>query len=244
MATLTPDNVAFYRQNGYFLYKQPLFSPDKMDRLRSIFEEHLADKGDKLPDELDTPHFRDPQLLEFLLSDEAADLVEPITGPNIALFSSHFICKDPFVGRATPWHEDSAFWEGRFDAFDNIVTLWLALDRSFKENGCMSVIPGTHSGGFSQYEEVDHTTNTFGQQIKDVDDSQAVYFELEPDECSLHDSRIMHGAQPNTSPYRRCGYTMRYVPTSLRLLPGGNPKNWQMWLVRGKDLAGNIYANG
>lgn len=242
MATLTPDDVAFYRDNGYFLYHRQVFSPEKLHRLREIFEEHLAHKGSKLSDELDTPHFEDARLLEFLLSGEVADLVEPIIGPNIALWSSHFICKDPYTGRATPWHEDSAYWQGRFDRYENIVTVWLALDRSTRENGCMRVIPGTHTNGFSEYEQVDHSRHTFGSQIKAVDESRAVDFELEPGEASLHDARIVHGAAANTSPMRRCGYTMRYIPTSLELIPERN-RGWRIWLLRGTDLAGNRYEN-
>ena len=239
---LTAQDVAFYRQNGYLLYHQQLFSEEKFSRLKAIFEEHLAQKGKKLSDELDTPHFRDPRLLEFLLSDEVLDLVEPIIGPNIALWSSHFICKDPYTGRATPWHEDSAYWNGRISAYNNIVTVWLALDRSTKENGCMRVIPGSHNNGFSDYEPVDRTSNTFDSQIKHVDDSKAVDFELEPGESSLHDARIMHGATANTSPLRRCGYTMRYLSTAARVYPEKNP-GFKIWLARGKDLAGNTYTN-
>ena len=242
MGTLTPDDVAFYRDNGYFLYHRQVFSPEKLERLRRIFEEHLANRGARLSDELDTPHFEDARLLEFLLSDEVADLVEPIVGPHIALWSSHFICKDPYTGRATPWHEDSAYWQGRFDRYENIVTVWLALDRSTRENGCMRVIPGTHTNGFSEYEHVDQSTHTFGSQIREVDASKAVDFELEPGEASLHDARIVHGATANTSPMRRCGYTMRYLPTSLKLVPERN-RGWKMWLLRGEDLAGNTYEN-
>lgn len=239
---LTAEEVQYYRTNGYLLYHKPVFSPERFAQLSAIFEEHLAQKGTKLSDELDTPHFRDPRLLDFLLSDEALDLVEPIIGPNIALWSSHFICKDPFNGRATPWHEDSAFWEGRLSEYDKIVTVWLAIDRSSKENGCMRVIPGTHHNGFSEYKGADSKVNTFGSQIAEVDESKAVYFELEPDECSLHDSRLVHGAEANTSPLRRCGYTMRYFATSARVIPEKNP-GFKIWLARGKDLAGNTYEN-
>ena len=106
----------------------------------------------------------------------------------------------------------------------------------------MRVIPGTHTNGFSDYREVDMARNTFHREIVQVDDSKAVDFELEPGECSLHDARIIHGARPNTSPLRRCGYTMRYFPASLRLVPEKNP-GWRLWLVRGRDLAGNVYEN-
>ncbi|MFC3773827.1 phytanoyl-CoA dioxygenase family protein, partial [Paenibacillus sp. GCM10012303] len=207
-----------------------------------IFEEHLELKGAKLSDELDTPHFRDERLLEFLLADEVLDLVEPIIGPNIGLWSSHFISKEPVVGRATPWHEDSAYWKGRVSSFDKIVTVWLAIDRSNKENGCMRVIPGTHNNGFSEYEKVDSSKNLFRSQIKNIDDSQAVYFELERGECSLHDSRIIHGAKANTSPYRRCGYTMRYFSTETRVIPERN-ENHKVWLARGRDVAGSRFEN-
>jgi ectoine hydroxylase-related dioxygenase (phytanoyl-CoA dioxygenase family) len=243
MTTLSNEDLEFYRQHGYYMRHKPLFSDDKMSELRDIFEEHLADKGSKLSDELDTPHFRDERLLEFLLSEEALDLVQPITGPNIIMWTSHFICKDPFVGRATPWHEDSAYWKGRFDNYENIVTIWLAIDRSNKENGCMRVIPGTHVNGFSEYEEVDGNRNLFKTQIKNIDDSKSVYFELEPGECSLHDSRIVHGATPNTSPYRRCGFTMRYLPASTKVLDVKKNADWRFFLARGKDVAGNKYVN-
>ncbi|MBO1511281.1 phytanoyl-CoA dioxygenase family protein [Metabacillus bambusae] len=242
MTTLTQESVKYYQENGYWLQKKQLFSEDKMNTLRNIFEDQLEVKGSKLSDELDTPHFRDERLLDFLLSDEVLDLVEPILGPNIGLWSSHFICKDPYVGRATPWHEDSAYWKGRVDRYDKIVTVWLALDRSTKENGAMYVIPGTHVNGFSEYEEVDKSTNLFDTQIKNVDTTNAVCFELEPGECSLHDSRIIHGASENKSPYRRCGYTMRYFSTETKVDLEKN-KSHKIWLARGKDIAGNPFVN-
>lgn len=240
---ITEEQVRYYHENGYYLCKHQLFVPEKMQGLQTIFEEHLAAKGSKLSDELDTPHFRDERLLDYLLSDEVLDLVEPFIGPNIGLFSSHFICKDPYVGRATPWHEDSAYWKGRADRYDHIITVWLALDRSNRENGCMRVIPGTHMNGFSDYEAVDTANNTFSTQIKNVNESDAVYFELETGECSLHDSRIIHGAEANKSPNRRCGYTMRYFSTNIKMNSKLNNDNFHMWLARGKDLAGNHFVN-
>jgi ectoine hydroxylase-related dioxygenase (phytanoyl-CoA dioxygenase family) len=241
---LSKADVYFFRANGYFLYKQQLFSPEQLQRLESIFGEHLADKGDKLSDELDTPHFRDRRLLDFLLSDEVLDLVEPLVGPDIALWTSHFISKDPYTGRPTPWHEDSAYWEGRLSEYDHIVTVWMALGGpSNRENGCMRVIPGSHHNGFSQYRPVDETVQTFHAEVIDVDESKAVDFELERGECSLHDGRIIHGAKPNTSAIRRTGYTMRYFPASVKVMPVEQNEGWKVWLARGRDSAGNAYES-
>jgi hypothetical protein len=244
-ASLTDHDVADFRSNGYLLPRRQLFSADKLDALEGIFDEHLSDKGSKLSDELDTPHFRDPRLLDYLLSDEVLDTVEPLVGPDIALWTSHFISKDPFTGRSTPWHEDSAFWNGRLSAYDHIVTVWLALGPSNRTNGCMRVVPGSHlEGGFhDNYVPTDMSVQTFHAEIPDVDESTAVDFELERGEFSMHDGRIVHGAKPNTSPVRRTGYTMRYFPASVQVMPVEQNEGWRIWLARGKDTAGNTYEN-
>ncbi|WP_219838041.1 phytanoyl-CoA dioxygenase family protein [Paenibacillus sp. R14(2021)] len=239
---LPEADVEFYEENGYAIYRNQLFSAEKQAELTAIFEEQWELVGRRLNSELDTPHFRDERLLKFLLSDEVLDLVEPILGPNIGLWSSHFICKEPHIGKQTPWHEDSAYWNGRLSRFDKIATVWLAIDRSSQENGCMRVIPGTHKNGFSHYEAVSEDDNIFATQIKNIDATKAVYFELEPGQCSIHDSRIIHGAAANSSPNRRCGYTMRYFATDAKVFPEKNP-GFKVWLARGKDIAGNNFVN-
>lgn len=238
---LSREAIQHYREKGFYLYNKPLFPVDKQEKLALILEEHLADKGSRLSDELDTPHFRDQRLLDFLLDKKVLDMVEDILGPNIGLWSSHFICKDPKIGRRTPWHEDSAYWEGKFDRLDKILTLWLAIDDSKLENGCMGVIPGTHRNGFSEYDAVEDTRkNTFSEEIKagSFNEKDVVWFELNKGECSLHDGRIIHGANPNTSEKRRCGYTMRYFSLDMKFNPEAAP-NHLIWHARGENIADN-----
>jgi ectoine hydroxylase-related dioxygenase (phytanoyl-CoA dioxygenase family) len=169
------------------------------------------------------------------------DMVEDILGPDFGLWSSHFISKEPKKGRRTPWHEDSAYWKGKFDRLDKIVTVWLSLDGSTMENGCMGVIPGTHVNGFSDYEKVeDMSQNTFSEEIKEgsFDEKQVVWFELAKGECSLHDARIIHGARANTSERRRTGYTMRYFGLDMKFNPEAAPDH-KIYHCRGENLAGN-----
>lgn len=235
------DAVAFYRDRGYWLHHEALLAPDRFASLCGLFEQLLATKDpERRADQLDVPHFAEPRLFEYLLADEVLDLVERFLGPNIGLWSSHFICKEPGIGRATPWHEDSAYWNGRMDQLDRIVTVWLAIDPATRANGCMRVIPGSQTGGFSDYEPVDSATNTFARQVKPelIDESEAVYFELQPNECSLHDARIIHGAEANTSAQRRCGYTMRYFSLERRVIPEANASH-AVYLARGDNVAGS-----
>ena len=60
-------------------------------------EEHLAGAfGDfDRSDQLDVPHFRDPRLLDFLLSDEALALAMAALGTdNVGVCISHIIAKE------------------------------------------------------------------------------------------------------------------------------------------------------
>ena len=144
---LTAEEVSSFRRDGYLLVHRPVFGPAELDELNAIYEEHRAAAPTKRGDEFDTPHFEDQRLLRFLLDDRVLDLVEGLLGPKIILWSSHFIGKEPLTGRATPWHRDSDYWNGRLDRFDQIVTVWLALDDVDRDNGCMRVLAGSHWPG-------------------------------------------------------------------------------------------------
>jgi ectoine hydroxylase-related dioxygenase (phytanoyl-CoA dioxygenase family) len=240
---LSDADAEHYRHNGYVLFRRPVFDAARFARLAAIFEQDLARYGEE---DLDTIHLRDPRLLEFLLTDEVLDLVEPIVGPDIGLWSSHFISKPPRTGKATPWHTDADYWRGRTSTAAGICTVWLALDEVTAQNGCMRVIPGSHIGGPSEYEAVSRESNIFGSQIRpdQIDERKAVEFELHPNECSLHEARIVHGATANVSERRRAGYTMRYFPTTIRIDPAhASNRGHKVWLARGQDRAGNVYES-
>lgn len=241
---IRPEDVEFYDEQGYYIHHKQLFSGERLSALQDLFEEMLGDiDAESRPEAMDVPHFAYPRLFDWLLADEVLDLVEAFIGPDIALWSSHFISKPPGDGLIVPWHEDSAYWGKRLDPME-VVTVWLGIDDSTVENGCMRVIPGTHRGGYSEYEPVDGKTHVFGTQIlgSQFDESEAVELEIAAGECHLHDARLMHSSKGNTSAKRRCGYTMRYMPSHVKLT---NDDRWNhaIYLARGRDLAGNEYGD-
>ncbi len=143
-------------------------------------------------------------------------------------------------GERTPWHEDSAYWEGRFDRYDDIATLWLAIDASNQENGCVSVVLGTHQNGFFEYSKMDTEHKIFNVKIQqeDVPLEKIVWFELEQNQYSLHDSRIIHSA--NASKDRRTGFTMRYFNTDLAMVQSHpDNMNHKVYHCRGENEGKN-----
>ena len=243
---LSRDQVDSYQREGYLRVVEPVFPPEKFAALRDHFEQKLLRlPPDVRPEGMDVPHFTDLALFDWLFADEVLDLVEPIVGPDIALFSSHFICKPRGNGKRVPWHEDSFYWKGMMEPIE-VCTVWLAIDPSTAESGCMCVVPRTHGNGYSEYGPVDQNTNVFWTEIKkgQFDESKAIPLELEPNQATLHDGRLIHGSAANHSTLRRCGYTMRYMSTLVKFNHGhqfGATHN--IYLARGTDRAGNIYAD-
>jgi ectoine hydroxylase-related dioxygenase (phytanoyl-CoA dioxygenase family) len=111
----------------------------------------------------------------------------------------------------------------------------------------MSVVPRSHitqQSGFSDYQEVDSGKSVFPNEIVRPQQraEHAIPIELEANQASLHDARLIHGSPPNTSTLRRCGFTMRFVPAHVRLSPEWE-KQILLYPARGRDKAGNTLAD-
>ncbi|GMV65551.1 MAG: hypothetical protein AMXMBFR75_13490 [Candidatus Hinthialibacteria bacterium] len=236
----TPEQAEAYRREGYLRFGQ-LFNEEELGELSRTIDYLIETlpKG-KRPEHLDVPHFDHPCLMKFLTHPAVLDAVEALIGPDITLWSSHFISKPGGDGLPVSWHTDADYWKGRLQPIE-VVTVWLAVDRSNRENGCMRVIPGTHHERKERrYRDLPEGSNVFGTTLEEneIDEAKVVDIELEAGECSFHDAWLIHGSLPNHSPRRRCGYTMRYMPSSVVFAPLGPRDTHKVFLVRGKDLSG------
>ena len=216
--TVTDEQVGFYQEHGYLKFGR-IFTKPELNTLRGHVDCMIASLPEgKRPEQMDVPHFDDPFLFKYLVHPRVLDVVERFIGPDIVLWSSHFISKRSSDGLAVPWHQDGVYWGKRLEPM-SVITMWLAVDESVVTNGCMWVIAGSHKLRDRRYEEVDnHDENLFGQEVvaADVDPSKIVDLELQIGECHFHDGFTIHGSNPYTSQRRRCGYTMRYMPATVR----------------------------
>lgn len=243
---LDQQEIAHYRQQGYLQLKRPVLPAARFTALQRYFDAMLAalPPGER-PEAMDVPHFMHPRLLDWACDPAILALVEPLLGPDIALFSTHFICKPEGNGKRVPWHEDSAYWRKDIEPME-VVTVWLALDHSTRANGCMRVIPRSHVEGMAGYSDYVAAEGdaVFPTEIckPQRDEARAVYLELAPNEASLHDARIQHGSEANTSALRRCGWTLRFCSTRSRFNHASWEGGHQVYLAQGVDHAGNEYA--
>ncbi len=211
----------------------PIFSPEKFARLQQYCVLESLPEVDK-----GTPAYRpalfrlpatwaDPRHLRVLdrSAPEMLDLVEPVIGPDIAIFACHLLRKPARVGKRVPWHEDSAYWKGALTPM-TVASITIALAPSLPENGCLRVIPGTHKHGYSDYVDVARPQDeVFPIEVKasQMDETKAVDIALQPDEASIHHGKIIHGSNPNTGKLHRSVLTVRYFPTTVKFTKENHP---------------------
>lgn len=222
-----------YKEDGYVII------PDVIDR--ELVEEtqgHIEWMGKKYPDLRPEQYHHqlivdDPFWIRLCTDSRLIDVIEPFLGPDIALFAAHYISKPPRDGRPVLWHQDGQYWP--LEPME-VITIWLAADDSTPENGCMRVIPGTHrSQEFYKHRSRKDIENVLSSELdQHVDESKAVDVILPAGGVSLHDPYIIHGSEANTSDKRRCGLTLRYIPTTTRI----KRENFPAYLCRGKVVEG------
>ena len=84
----------------------------------------------KRPEQMDVPHFESiPTCSNTSQTHVSLDVIERFIGPDILLWSSHFISKRTSDGLAVPWHQDGVYWGERLQPM-HVITMWLAVDES------------------------------------------------------------------------------------------------------------------
>ncbi len=229
---LDKDLARNYRRDGFVF---PLFAlaDSEVAILRTKLEELEALHGGKLPSDLNRkPHLLLTWLNDLIRDPRILDPVAEILGPDILCWGSGFFIKNPHDKARVTWHQDSTYWGL---SSPDVVTAWVAFTPSITANGCMRVVPGTHTLQQLPHEDTFAPDNLLsrGQEIAvEVDESRAVDVVLEPGNMSLHHVLLVHGSESNNSELRRIGFAIRYLPTYIRQLSGFADS---ATLVRGSD---------
>ncbi len=234
---LGEDFLNTYREQG-FLFPLPALTDSEVNLLRTKLEELEAQHGGKLPPHINRkPHLLLTWLNELIRDPRILNPVEKILGPDILCWGSGFFIKNPHDRARVTWHQDSTYW-GLSSA--DVATAWVAFTPSIRANGCMRVVPGTHTLQQLPHEDTFAPDNLLsrGQEIAvEVDESKAVDIVLEPGQMSLHHVLLVHGSEPNGSELRRIGFAIRYLPTHVKQL---SELADSATLVRGSDRYGHF----
>lgn len=257
MTPLTPEEVAKYNSAGYLVPRYRL-SDEKVLALRAALDRVIEANPGVRPEQLVSAHLGqsasegvkgDSAFLDLARDEEIINIVSQVIGPDVILWGCQIFCKPGGDGMEVPWHQDGHYWPIRPLA---TCTVWVAIDDSLVENGCLRVIPRSHSEGeLLDHLKEDREDVVLNQRIEDnaFDADAAADIELEAGQLSLHDVYLVHGSNPNRSTRRRAGIAIRYMPGSSHfdreLFTPSVDVNYTidfsrrpLWLLRGEDRTG------
>lgn len=143
----------------------------------------------------------------------AASVAEQLCGDNMSIDYDQLLAKQPHREDAVfAWHQDMAYWPETPDT--RTATLWLAIDDSTIDNGCMRFVPATN--GESSLRP--HTpqfgdrgvSHALGTDL--LPDDEAVPVPIRRGDVTVHNERVMHGSGGNTTAGFRRAYILAFRP--------------------------------
>ncbi|XP_067931714.1 phytanoyl-CoA dioxygenase, peroxisomal-like [Watersipora subatra] len=238
---LTQNQREFYERNGFLVVKG-LVKPENIDIYREHFrrvcngEVHLPFltvmkdvaiaksefvSGEKAITKIQDFQHYEP-LFNYCALPEILKYVECFCGPDIMAIHTMLINKPPDPGTKTsrhPMHQDLNYFP--FRPADRIVCAWTAMEKVHRANGCLVVLPGTHTETLKQHEypEWENGVNKFYYGVKDYDPNQPrLHLEMEKGDTVFFHPLLIHGSGANKTHGIRKAISCHYANTGSSVI--------------------------
>lgn len=163
---------------------------------------------------------RDQVFARLGTSIEIGARLKQLLGPRIELSQSHHNCvmtKNPAFSSVTNWHQDIRYWS--FER-PELISVWIALGREYRENGCLLVLPGTHRVEFEpgQLDAALFLRPEIEQNQRLIRTQRRV--ELDSGDVLFFHCRLMHAAGSNQTTDTKFSLVFTYHAADNRPLAG------------------------
>lgn len=225
---LAAAEVEAYHRDGV-LGPFELLPPERMAPLREqIMREVIVPAQREDP----TLHYHDrhldhPAVCRLCRAPELVERIASLLGPDLMVWRSNFQVKEPLAEAsgdrqryaAVPWHQDGAYF-GLQPLV--LVSAWIAITEATADNGCLLVVPGSHTATFAHTHDPERAA--FGRSVPPdaVDPAAVRALEMRPGEFVLFNENTLHASGPNRTPHPRIGFTPRVSVPFVRVT--GNPR--------------------
>ena len=177
--------------------------------------------GGNTPRRLLHAYARDEVFSDLATAQSIKDTLGAVMGTkDLCLSQNHHNCvmtKHPGYSSSTSWHQDIRYWS--FDRAD-LISIWCAFGNETRENGALSVIPGSHNEDVERgrldrdlFLRKDHVEN---QSLLD----RQVQVELNAGDVMFFHCRLFHAAGRNESDTVKYSAVFTYHDIENHPIPG------------------------
>ena len=219
---LSDEQFDQYRESGYFLIRS-LLSPQEATAFRNHARDDLRRaaaagetmrKGDSAGNTtlLKLWSSAEDDIYGYVARDERlVAIAREILAKDTYLYSHKMTMKEPREGGAWEWHQDFGYWYQNKCLAPEMLSIWIALDPSLKENGCLQVLARSHHLGRQDHVRVDGQTKIEDEYVAAaVKRFDLVHVQMEPGDALVFDCNLLHRSDANTSDLPRWGYIASY----------------------------------
>jgi len=212
---LTPQQIQSYRDDG-FIVIEDFFSKEEVEVLREAegspaIQTALEEAGIKQR----TVHLleltvRHPAFLDLARDPRVIACIQPLIGEDIQLQHSKLATKSPTKGvGAFGWHQDIMYYP---HTNTSLLSVFVYLDDATPENGCMSIVKGSHLLGPLPHHDangnfVGGCTET---RLWENNPGKVVPVSPRAGAISIHHCLTLHGSPANLSGRPRRGIVFSY----------------------------------
>ena len=242
---------AHYADQGYLAFPELLSSAELAD-LRAALAEVLreaagltetndkfsltqTDTGEWSVRRIFNPIAHHQTFYDLIFNPKILDVVENLIGPNIQLHHTKLNLKPPSNREARfEWHQDYPFFpHTNFD----LLAVMIFLDDSTEENGCLTIVPGSHKWGPRNH--LFAKDGAFSSQLEDKsvvqDPTRWLKVPVPAGGMELHHCNMLHSSTANQGTQPRSAMVIQYRAAD-NVAVGGNMANFGFGLqIRGTN---------
>lgn len=240
---ISADQIDTFRRDGVVMLSN-IFDVEWIELLRAGLSRHLAAPTPRARvwdrDDAGRTMFWDsmawhdvPEYQRFVFESPAAEVAGRLLGSSsINFFFDAVFARSAGSQFETPWHQDEPYWSV---SGHDTCTVWMPLV-PVKAKNALAFVPGSHLGKvvFDQYDfgtlnpdgktDVDRSdfTATAEADIPDISANPEAFgvvsWDMEPGDCVVFNSRILHGGSGLLAPERNLEvFTSKWLGDDVRI---------------------------
>jgi ectoine hydroxylase-related dioxygenase (phytanoyl-CoA dioxygenase family) len=159
----------------------------------------------------------EPRLLKTRVYAEMEAVAREVIGKRAIRVFDHAMYKPPGKNAPTSWHQDTAYGDDK----DTGVAIWLPLQPTSIEDGCLRYVPFSHLGPNLPHIHTltgeDKDKDAFALPETEFDVTKAISMPLDLGGVCGHDRKMIHGAWPNIGSDTRRAWIVLFSNPSLKL---------------------------
>jgi hypothetical protein len=211
MSILSDDAVRQYHREGFHLARGFFDAEEIGLLLRSAKEDHELDRrsfgradGEGGVVRLSLwNHPGDGIYGMFARGERMVRSCEKILEGEVYHYHSKMILKDAKVGGAWAWHQDYGYWYQNGVLTPDLTSVFIAVDPSTRENGCLQVIQNSHHCGRINHVLTGDQAGADRERVEEIlkrpEQFPLVYVEMHPGDALFFHSNLLHRSDQNRS---------------------------------------------